>query len=233
MKQMKYIFLLCLVALLGTSCENDGFYYQDVARVRLVGPEIWTTGTDSLEFTFVTQSADVTTYQMDVEAFAMGEVAQHDRTLNLTVVADKTTATADQYTCPATVVIPAGNNSASFPVVLKRDATLANKTVRLYIQVAASEDFAVGVNEWNHVLFKWTDKLSKPTNWESELKTYFGSYSDDKYRFMLNNAGGESEFSTKTMSWAKLTNYKITFSNLLDEYNAAHPSAPYTFNFND
>lgn len=233
MKPLKYIILVCLISLLGTSCENDGFYYQDEPRIRLVGPEIWTLKTDSLEFSFVVYPEDVTSYQMDIEAHIMGTVAEHDRTLKLAVDAGKTTATDNQYTVPNTVTIPAGNDKAVFPVILKRDASLANKTVRLYIKVDYSDDFKTGVNEENHLLLKWNDQLSQPKNWETELKTYFGTYSDEKYRFMLNNAGGISEFSTETMSWAQLTNYKIVFTNLLDEYNAAHPEAPYSFNFND
>lgn len=233
MKQMKYIIAVCLLALLGTSCENDGFYYQDEPRVRLAGPEIWTLKTDSLEFSFVTYPENVTSYQMDVEAYIMGTVADRDRTLKLAVDAGKTTATANQYDVPTTVTIPANSNKAVFPVVLKRDASLTDKTVSLYIKVDNSEDFQTGVNEWNHLLLKWNDQLSRPKNWESELQTYFGTYSDEKYRFMLNNAGGITEFSTETMSWAQLTNFKIVFTNLLDEYNAAHPEAPYSFNFND
>lgn len=233
MKQIKHILLLCLLVVMGASCTNDDFVFQDIARVRLVGPSVWTVGSDSLEFSFVVYPEQVTTYQMEVEACLIGVVSDQDRTVQLGVDAEKTTASASQYSFPNTVTIPAGGNKATFPVTLKRDASLTTSEVRLYIKVEESADFGVGNNEQHHLLLKWNDKLIAPKNWESELKAYFGTYSDDKYRFMLGNAGGESEFSTSTMSWAKLNNFKLIFTKALDEYNAAHPENPYTFNFND
>jgi hypothetical protein len=83
------------------------------------------------------------------------------------------------------------------------------------------------VNEENHIVFIWSDVLSRPTNW-SELEPFFGTYSNVKYRFMLENAGGVSEFSTDTMSWAQLNSFRIRFQNALNDYNAAHPGHPLT-----
>lgn len=225
MKEMKYIFIAMLLMLLWTGCENDGFYYRDEARVRLVGPEIWTVGSDSLEFSFVAYAEDVTRMQMEVEVWVMGETVDRDRTVRLTVGESKTTASADLYEYPQTVTIPAGANKATFPVILKRTALLQEKTVSLYLKVAASDDFAVGVVEWDHLLFKWNDILTMPSNW-SELEEYFGTYSDTKYRFMLSHAEGVTEFDTETMSWAQLMNFRIRFINALNEYNAAHPGEP-------
>lgn len=226
MNYIKLSIALLATLLFATACQNDGFYYQDVARVRIVGPEVWTLKTDSLQFSFVTYPADTTQKQMNVTLWVMGNVAGYDRTANLQVVASKTTASSDLYTVPATVVIPAGANSATFPVILKRALSLQQTTARLYIVVQRSADFEVGTNEQNHLLLKWNDILSKPTNWDS-IKEFFGTYSDTKYRFMINNAG-VSEFDTATMTWAELQNYKIKLVNALDKYNQEHPDAPLT-----
>jgi len=219
--------LLPLTGSLLTSCENDGFYYQDEARVRLVGEDIWAVGSDSITFSFVTYPSETTTMDISVDACIMGEVADYARTANLTVDASKTTASSSQYEMPTSVTIPAGENKATFTVTLKRDASLQSTTVRLYLKVAESNDFLVGDNEGNHVIFIWNDVLSKPNNW-SELEEFFGTYSNVKYRFMLNNAGGISGFSTDTMTWAELMSYRIKFANALNEYNAAHPGNPLT-----
>lgn len=224
----KNIFIALATLLAMASCSSDeDFFYRDEARIRLVGPEIWTAGSDSLTFSFVTTAAGTTEMAMDVEAQVMGPTTDRDRTTNITVVSDKTTASADLYQLPTTVTIPAGQAKATFQVVLKRASVLETKSVRLRIAVEPSADFQKGVNEQDHLTFIWNDKISKPKNW-AELEEFFGAYSDTKYRFMLENAGGISEFSTDTMTWAELQSLKITFQNALNDYNAAHPGNPLT-----
>ena len=210
------------------SCSSDeDFFYRDEARIRLVGPEIWTAGSDSLTFSFVTTAAGTTEMAMDVEAQIMGSAADHDRTANIAVVSDKTTATADLYQLPTAVTIPAGQAKATFQVILKRADVLATKSVRLRIAVEPSADFQKGVNEEDHLTFIWNDQISKPKNW-AQLEEFFGEYSDTKYRFMLENAGGLTEFDTDALTWAQLQSYKIMFQNALNDYNAAHPGNPLT-----
>ena len=215
------------LSLTGCSTDED-FYYQDEPRVRLVGEEIWAVGTDSVAFSFVAYGSDVTEKTIYVDAQVMGNVVlDHDRTVNIEVDPQLTTASTAQYTAPTSVVIPAGQAKGTFPVVLKRDASLQSKAVTLYLKVAANSDFKPGVNEENHIRFIWNDILSRPNNW-SDLEPFFGVYSDVKYRFMLTNSDGAGEFSTETMSWAQLMSYKIRFQNALNEYNAAHPGNPLT-----
>ena len=225
----KYI-ILCAVGLAAglASCSTDeDFYYQDEPRVRLAGPSIWTAGSDSLTFSFVSYPAQTTQTVMDVEAIIMGEVSNQDRTVSIVVDNAKTTATADLYEVPSQVTIPAGQGSATFAVTLKRGAVLTQQSARLYIKVGESADFKTGVNEENHLLLVWNDILSRPANW-AELEEFFGQYSNVKYRFMLENSDGIGEFDASTMSWALLQSYKIKFQNALNAYNAAHPGAPLT-----
>ncbi len=61
-----------------------------------------------------------------------------------------------------------------------------------------------------------------PANWP-DLEEFFGTYSDTKYRFMLENSTPGTTFSIDTMSWAMLMSYKIKFQNAVRTYNAAHP----------
>ncbi|MCR5131659.1 MAG: DUF4843 domain-containing protein [Prevotella sp.] len=221
--------LFPLFSLLLTGCSTDeDFFYQDEPRVRLVGEKTWAAGTDSVTFSFVTYPQDTIEKTIYVDAQIMGEVADRDRTVNITVDAEKTTAATSQYVVPQSVTVPSGQASGRFAVVLKRDASLETKTVRLYLKVAESADFKVGVNEENHISFIWNDILSKPKNWD-ELESFFGAYSNVKYRFMLlNMRSDDGELSAETMSWAKLNSLKIRFQNALDAYNAAHPGNPLT-----
>ena len=224
--------LLLIAACFFTSCSStdEDFFYQDQPRVRLVGENIWAAGTDSVTLSFVVFGSDVTEKEILVDAQIMGETADRDRVVNLSIDPTLTTADANMYECPTTVTIPAGEAKATFVVKLKRIAVLQSKTVRLYIKVADNSDFKAGVNEENHIVMIWNDILSRPNSWDS-LQPYFGEYSDTKYRFMLANSGGVSEFSTDTMSWAQLMSFKIRFQNAVNEYNAAHPGNPLTDEF--
>ena len=220
--------LWAAVAVLGmASCSNDDFLYQDQARVRLVGPKIYTSDTDSLNFSFVSVPSNTLSKTLDVDVYIMGPAASASRTASITVDADKTTATSDMYEVPSTVVIPADSTHAVLPVVIKRSDAILNKSVYLYIQVAESADFAPGVNEQNHLMLIWNDKISKPNNWDS-LTEFFGEYSDAKYRFMLETLSGVGDLDADTMSWALLMSYRIKCQTALETYNAAHPDAPLT-----
>ena len=221
--------LLALASSLAlASCSNDDFLYHDQARVRLVGPENYTAGSDSLNYTFSTAASDVQEMVMPVDVEVMGPVADHDRIASVAVDETKTTAGSDLYSLPKTVTVEAGKSKAVLQVTLKRSALLQTKAVRLYLKVEATSDFAVGVNEQNHLLLIWSDMISKPANWDDDLKEFFGEYSDAKYRFMLANAEGMGEFDTDTMTWAELQSYKIKFVNALNAYNEAHPDSPLT-----
>ncbi len=233
MKKTKQIliaagWLCCGAAAALTACSTDeDFYYQDTPRVRLVGPSMWTAGSDSLTYSFVAYSAETTNVQLDVDAYIMGSTASVDRTVALAVDPALTTASADLYSVPQTVTVPAGQDHGTFTVTLNRSAALKNQSARMRVVVAESADFKPGVNEENHLTFIWTDKLSRPNNW-AELEEFFGAYSDAKYRFMLENAEPGTSFSASTMTWAQLQSFKIKFQNALNAYNAAHPGSPLT-----
>ena len=220
--------ILAAMAVLGiASCSNDDFLYQDQARVRLTGPKIYTSGTDSLNFSFVTVASGTDSKTLNVDVYVMGTAANRDRTASISIDTQKSTATSDMYEVPATVTIPADSTHAVLPVVIKRSDAILTKSVYLYIKVTESADFAPGVNEENHLMVIWNDKISKPNNWD-DLTEFFGEYSDTKYRFMLETLTGVGELDADTMSWAMLMSYRIKCQSALDTYNAAHPNSPLT-----
>lgn len=216
---------VCLFAIaLFASCSDDDFFYQDTPRVRLVGDRNWTLGTDSLELSFLTVTGDEAS--INVDACIMGNVADHDRTVGIAVDEALTTAPADLYSVPSTVTIPAGENKATFQVTLRKSAALQSQTVRLYIKVAPTADFQVGVNEDNHLLLKWNDILSKPLYWD-DISQYFGEYSETKYRFMLQTLTAQGYEASvldpdSGTNWSDYHNLSIIFANAVDEYNASH-----------
>lgn len=225
-KIIRYIPVLLAAVCLLAACSDDDFYYRDQARVRIVGPEIWTAGSDSILFSFVTYPADTVSKTFDVTIQIMGEAVDHDRTATFEADASATTAPTADYSFPTSVTIPAGQTTGTLPVTVKRTAALTTGSDRLTIRQTASPDFAIGVNEENYIKLIWNDILSRPNNW-SDLEEFFGAYSNVKYHFMIQNLEPGVTLSAD-MSWAQLTNYKIKFQNALNAYNAAHPDAPLT-----
>ena len=227
----KYIASLLVAVLALSACENDAFLYQDVARVRLVGDKNWAVGTDSVEFSFVSQPASAESYGIAVDAVIMGLPADADRTVNIAVDAAGTTADAALYTVPTTVVVPAGQDRGTFTVTLKKGAVLETKAVRLRIITTESSDFGVGVNEENHITFIWSNMLKKPSFWDT-IEEHFGAYSNTKYRFMLDcmlaYGDGSTDLDPANLNWSDLHNLKNVFVRELKAYNAAHPGAALT-----
>lgn len=217
--------MILLLAVIGmfAACENDKFYYQDEARVRIEGPYEWAVGTDSLNFSFAVYPSSVQEQEMKMILYVMGEAATTDRTAKLEVDASRTTASAAQYILPETVTVPAGKLEVPFIITLKRSEDLTSQTVSLYLRVAESNDFKIGVVEQNHFCLKWNDVLGKPKNWDTELTEFFGEYSYVKYRFIIDTIGF-GEFGNG-MTWSELMNYQIIMKTALDEYNAS-PAGP-------
>lgn len=223
MKKIKSMILLLVVIGMFAACENDKFYYQDEARVRIEGPYEWAVGTDSLNFSFAVYPSSVQEQEMKMILYVMGEAASTDRTAKLEVDASRTTASAAQYILPETVTVPAGKLEVPFIITLKRSEDLTSQTVSLYLRVAESNDFKIGVVEQNHFCLKWNDILGKPKNWDTELTEFFGEYSYVKYRFIIDTIGF-GEFGNG-MTWSELMNYQIIMKTALDEYNAS-PAGP-------
>lgn len=223
MKKIKSMILLLAVIGMFAACENDKFYYQDEARVRIEGPYEWAVGTDSLNFSFAVYPSSVQEQEMKMILYVMGEATSTDRTAKLEVDASRTTASAAQYILPETVTVPAGKLEVPFIITLKRSEDLTSQTVSLYLRVAESNDFKIGVVEQNHFCLKWNDVLGKPKNWDTELTEFFGEYSYVKYRFIIDTIGF-GEFGNG-MTWSELMNYQIIMKTALDEYNAS-PAGP-------
>lgn len=219
-----YLVFIALTALF--ACENDPYYFNSEARLRIEGPEVWTLGTDSLAFSFANYSSAITDTTFDVTVYVIGEATDQARTAELGTDPSITTAEASMYSFPETLIIPAGQLSANLPVTVYRSEALKAAEVRLYIKVEENDDFQIGVNEQNHLLLKWSDILSKPNNW-NDLEEFFGEFSLTKYRFIIDvlNIG---TFDTNELSWAQMKNYQIELAEALRLYNEAHPGNPLT-----
>ncbi|MDR1273592.1 MAG: DUF4843 domain-containing protein [Odoribacteraceae bacterium] len=229
---MKRVYTLIAAAILAaclfTACENDAFTWGNYTYARIVGPENWTLGTDSLHFTFSSQSLATTEFVMEAEIIIMGEVADHDRVVRLAIDTTRTTAVkGTHYTIPESVTIPADEVSAPCHIAIRRTPELQSVNVRLRVKIAPGGDIGPGVNEWNTLIIQWNDVISRPINWDA-LQEFFGEYSDMKFRFIISTLG-ISQFTygePDGMSWGAMNNYRLMLADALVRYNAEHPGEP-------
>lgn len=217
-----------MLLIAASACKNDDFVWGDEDFIRIIGPEIWTLGTDSLSFTF-SAFPDATTYTMETELAVQGRTADYDRTIRLQANQTKTTALAADYEFPSEVVLKAGNASVMFSIVLYRTEEMQYNDARLCVEIAPSSDLQPGANAFSSLTLAWNDKVTKPANWD-DLEEFFGTYSETKYRFIISVLNvtlfpyGESDEFT----WGVMYNYKLKMRTALEAYNADPANTPMT-----
>ncbi len=220
---------LALAVVSMASCSQDeipAWEADDYARIE--GPSIWTLDTDSMEYSFASSPASVQTFDVEGQIVVEGRRADKDRKVYLKVDTDVTTAESSFYSLPESVVIPAGEGAAKFTIQLKRDAKLTQK--KYYLQVSIDDsrsDLKTGVKEWGKLVVKFSDILSRPSNW-NDLTEFFGeSYSDTKYRFIIDTLGmGEFTYlQPGGMSWGQMWNYRMILVDALLKYSQDHHGA--------
>lgn len=227
----KYIYIIGAAVLMLTGCsqkEIEGWVGTDYARI--VGPSVWTLDTDSMEYSFASYPASVTTFTVDASVWIEGANADYDRTVFLKVDGG-TTAPAAAYSVPASVTVPAGQGRVSLPIVLNRISDLARQKYVLQVSLDDSQgQLKSGVKQWQTLTIKFSDILSRPKNW-NDLEEFFGAtYSDTKYRFIIDTLGFGSftYLEAGGMSWGEMWNYHLLVVDALNKYNEAHSGHPLT-----
>lgn len=131
-------------------------------------------------------------------------------------------------------IMPAGKFNTIVRVVINRNPNMAKQPVSFAYNLKANESFELGPDRdtlnftsvsavMNVVAIKVTakDVVVKPDNWESFIKTYFGTYSEVKYRFVIDVLGLTSIPSTTTAS--RMNTYRNNLRTALTKYNTEHP----------
>jgi len=131
-------------------------------------------------------------------------------------------------------VIPAGKLSTIVRLAVLRSPDMAKQPVSFGFRLKANDNFELGPDRdttnfssnsaiMNMTAVKITakDVVVKPANWDSFLQTYFGVYSEVKYRFIIDVLALTSIPSTTTAS--RMNTYRTNLRNALTKYNNEHP----------
>lgn len=235
---IRLIFLfLAPVLLLGACKKQDiaagsnaqaGVYF--IYRANLSGGN----NVDSLNYTFVGKSDSVKMDTIWLAVRAAGRTADHDRAIDLSAVGAGTTAVEGVHYKLLHYAMPKDSFQANLGVVLLRDPSLLDTSVVLNLRLKPSTDFPVSIKDSimddgrfytrNSLKVIFTDRLIKPSNWDTYLVIFFGGYSEVKFRF-ITGVLGVSSFPTtgpNAVNFPKMQYYQNVVRNALVDYNAAN-----------
>ncbi|HEY8389231.1 MAG TPA: DUF4843 domain-containing protein [Parasegetibacter sp.] len=192
------------------------------------------TSIDSITYTFVEKSSNVTSDTIWLPVRISGDAVDFDRKVNLVADPAGTTAVKDKHYKLLDYFIPKNSFTTQLGVVLLRDASLQSESVVLNLQILPSDDFGTLMKDTltgdgrfytkNRIKIIFTDRLLKPDNWDSYLVTFFGPYSDVKFRFIAGELG-VSTFPTtgpNAVNFPKMQFYQTVVRNALFEYTQAN-----------
>lgn len=115
--------------------------------------------------------------------------------------------------------IPAKAHQRSFPVVLYRDASLAEGDVRLYFQLKPNDNFEQGLIPYRTVKLVISNSLKRPEGWEDY---YLGTYGPVKHKFMIDETGlrWDDDFCTNLTDFGYIQYLTMMLHQRLQVVNA-------------
>ena len=217
---IKSIIIACLtVPALMASCSvdevetfngGDQVYFERVSSTA-----------DSLTLSFAVLDKDIQDYTVEIPIVVTGAPCNHQRKVNVTVIPEGTTALEGvDYTLEETI-IPADSYYTTLNVNVKRSPALSKEEKVIIFQILPSDELFTDVNPaWTDFKLKVNDKLTKPARWIYDCQPYFGTYSDVKYRFIIDTLGIWDFPGTgdNAISKAQMLYYQDKMKTALAEY---------------
>lgn len=250
---MKRILIALTAPLLLAACTQEqpteyqnepGIYFF---RSPYVGP---VEQRDSLEFAFyVKQVVEGGIFEQMLDVRTIGGTEQRVRPFRIrqtnagqpgAAVAGKHYVAFDDARMLDVLKIPAGATQFMLPIMCINDSELADKKVRLEIEIDTNAEFGPVVKEWSKFVITFGDIAVRPQTWIDNDDTqswflYFGMWSAEKMRFISNTIGlsdfdlamnGNVAEKIEGLSTGRMKYFNRVMWLALQEYNAAHPETP-------
>lgn len=211
--------IFALVSLM-TSCENEGFLYQDSPKVWLSGDAKQEATKDSVFYSFKIYSESVTEQDLYVIVNLTGEAADHDRTIGLEVVPEETNVAAADFTV-GNAVLPKGAYSVKVPVTVKRKTTsidISKEIAHVTFKVVDADELKAGVGDRQKYRVSWCDYLIKPSSW-GIIEWYIGPFTQARFKFIIDYAGYTS-FDDFDGDYNRIIGLQGLMNRLLKDYNS-------------
>lgn len=198
---------LFLLAAIFESCSSEGLQLYDRKKGMI---SFNADEPSSTTFTFMSRPAEVKQDTVWFTIDLIGFSSDRDRYFALEQILPKDTVTQDSVSKPTDqpkpVIAQAGVHYLDFdspeakriqrfpanairakvPVVLLRDTSLKTKEVTLNFKLKVSDDFDLGYKEYQTRTVIFSDKLTRPSLWQSY---FWGDYGPKKHEFMIQATG--------------------------------------------
>jgi hypothetical protein len=201
------------------ACQKEDPIYVDDARVNFwvlqdtianTGSKVYNTG-----FTFAKGPDSKMQDTIRIRVRVMGPIVGVDRHFKAEAITGTDALAPTDYEI-LDGLVEAHAYIGYLPIVLKRSAALKTTSKKIVVKIAPNAEFKPGVQEDQQFQVLFNDGLVQPDNWDV-LSTYFGSYSEVKYKFII-QVLGRSEFPVATGAYreGQLTHYQmLDLKNLL------------------
>ena len=196
MNTIRFSILSAVAALTLAACSHEDIdrYDESYAAINIgFGNETSLTQTTAFNYSESSIERPVTFY-----ARISGTPVDYDRAFTLEAVDGDLAEAGTSYRF-GTYVIPAGEVSGEYqiyfdPAGLSNPAAFADEEGELVFRVAKNEHFGLGALDQNELRFTLRNSLTMPDEWYTvsiynhfALSRYFGDYSPEKFRFMIEN----------------------------------------------
>lgn len=231
-RNIQYLLLPVLFGCLITACKKSELTRYTQPDMIYFYKDYYNADKDSTVYSFAIKPNALLVDTVKIPLRIMGLATGTDRSVNIQVVADSSTALPEQYALLPTIV-KAGAYTANVQLLVKRAPALKTNDVRVLLAIGTSDDFLPGV--YNSAAsasrgggsqrypVRINDFLTKPSNWDSFIATYFGVYSQVKYKLVI-DVTGRTQFlisGDDAVTTSQMTYFKIKCRNYLADLNTA------------
>jgi hypothetical protein len=234
---MKWITRVALSWIAACGCaENEKFFYDSTSSALNIWLGREAVVSDSITYNFAYQKEfDSITFYVRLTGIP-GDV---DRAFSLVPTGGDSSRVHYQT---REYILRAGEYQASFPIYISKPegySEFKEKSGHVVFKVKENPFFKEGAEETSRLYIVFKNNVGKPENWDSAtypyrpLSTYFGTYSDTKYSFIIQVTGKSNfkiyytlvqnpQLAEDEITTLEATNMKNMCKIALLEYNAAH-----------
>lgn len=222
MKNIFYSISVLLVLFTLFSCEKEEKFNY------LGGNQVYfATTADSSIYSFAILSSSVKEDIALIPVAVSGVAADIDREIKIEVIQQGTTAkegldfaSGGHYHLEKTI-LKKGEIETNIPVTVFRQKDIDGGEVVVWLRIVPDENFLGNMGESFLVhKLKINDILTKPDNWDTYIRRYFGEYGPVKYQFIIDKLGRYDfrETGDDPVSKAEMAYFKDKLKTYLIEY---------------
>jgi hypothetical protein len=224
MKMNRILYFSMGLALLFSACrknDQDRSFYGD-NQVFFAAQN----GADSITYSFANYAA-AASKDLLIPINIMGTLGTTTRQINISIDQQSSTALPGEYQL-GQATVAAGTATGFLPIRLINTPRLENEKVQLVLHLENSGDFKVTPGsgkplEVTKLRVVWLNILSRPADWPAQ----WGAYSRAKHRLVIELTGHVNFSGEDWVAGNYLYRVLGVCNEWLNEYDAAHPGAPY------